>query len=334
MFKIVFLKNERNDATEYYVNLIKDVIENNGEKVEIIDNLKNIDKSDKVFTISLKAFFYTWLKNPKQFIIHWFQGIVPEEALMIFNNPIEKRIRWAYLSFFEKLVLKFSKFNFFVSNSMLEHYRKKYNFSNNNYFIMPCYNQLLNTSGFNDSKYQEPTFVYAGSLSEWQCVPKALKVFKEIQKLRSNSKFYLYTSERDKAESLIKEFELTNVIIDYVPYQELNGKIKNIKYGFLIRENVSVNNVATPTKMNGYLANGVIPIYSDCIHDFKDNLKSSYIISGSSVSDFVNKIMDFEKTKISSGAVLSDFEKFFDKYYNDNNYTKNMVLKLNEFKVI
>ena len=70
MFKIVFLKNERNDATEYYVNLIKDVIENNGEKVEIIDNLKNIDKSDKVFTISLKAFFYTWLKNPKQFIIH------------------------------------------------------------------------------------------------------------------------------------------------------------------------------------------------------------------------------------------------------------------------
>ena len=27
MFKIVFLKNERNDATEYYVNLIKNVID-------------------------------------------------------------------------------------------------------------------------------------------------------------------------------------------------------------------------------------------------------------------------------------------------------------------
>ncbi|MFW2044353.1 hypothetical protein ACG9ZE_22230, partial [Acinetobacter sp. ULE_I053] len=119
---------------------------------------------------------------PKQFIFHWFQGVTPEEAKMLFSNKrFQGNIRWLYLSLFERFVLFFSKFNFFVSDAMLDHYKRKYNYRKNNFMIMPCYNQKLNINAFHDGKYKDPTFVYAGSLSDWQCINETLQVFKGIQ---------------------------------------------------------------------------------------------------------------------------------------------------------
>lgn len=335
MFKIMFLKNERNDATDYYVQLIKKSLEENGQEVLIVDDIKKIKKTDKVLTITLKAFFYTWLRNPKQFIFHWFQGVSPEEAKMLFSKKFfQKNIRWMYLSFFESFVLLFSKFNFFVSNAMLEHYKSKYRYKKDNYMIMPCYNQRLNIDAFYDGKYKAPTFVYAGSLSDWQCINETLQVFKKIQYKIPAAKMFLYTSEKEKALFLIENNQVENVVVDYVEYSKLNDKLKSIKYGFLIRENVTVNNVSTPTKMNGYLANGVIPIYSDFILDFKLNLKSEFLISSENYLNMVDQVIAFEKLKILSNEIREEYEMLFTEYYSDEKYLNEITMKFKEYKVI
>ncbi len=335
MFKIIFLNNERNDATDYYVQLIKKSLEENGQEVLIVDDIKKIKKTDKVLTITLKAFFYTWLRNPKQFIFHWFQGVSPEEAKMLFSkNFFQKNMRWMYLSFFESFVLLFSKFNFFVSNAMLEHYKSKYRYKKDNYMIMPCYNQRLNIDAFYDDKYKAPTFVYAGSLSDWQCINETLQVFKKIQYKIPAAKMFLYTSEKEKALFLIENNQVENVVVDYVEYSKLNDKLKSIKYGFLIRENVTVNNVSTPTKMNGYLANGVIPIYSDFILDFKLNLKSEFLISSENYLNMVDQVIAFEKLKILSNEIREEYEMLFTEYYSDEKYLNEITMKFKEYKVI
>ena len=266
MYKILYLKNERNDATDYYVGIIRKALINKGFKVDIITEIKNLDKKDKVLTITLKAFLFTWLRNPKQFIIHWFQGVTPEEVLMLFSSSfLQKTKKYMYLTLVERLVLRFSKVNFFVSDAMHAHYNKKYNYALNNYIIMPCYNQHLNEHAFFDEKYKVPSFVYAGSLAKWQCIEKTLMIFKQVQEKIPESQMYIYTSEQENAYKLIKRYNVKNIFVDYVSYEILNEKIQDFKYGFLIRDDILVNQVATPTKMNGYLANGVIPIYSNII---------------------------------------------------------------------
>lgn len=333
MFKIVFLDGERNDATDYYVQMIRKGLEQQGHQVVIINDIKKIEKKDKVLTISLKAFFYTWLRNPRQFIIHWFQGVTPEEALLIYTKSIQKRLRWFYLSFFEKFVLHFSKFNFFVSKAMFEHYKKKYNYNKVNYMLMPCYNQPINLQAFNDQKYIKPSFVYVGSLSDWQCIKETLQIFKQVQAVLPDAVMYLFTSEKEKAQNLIDLNNIVNIFIDYVPYAQLNEKLKNIKYGFLIRDNIVVNQVATPTKMNGYLANGVIPVYSNVIDDFKLNLNGSYLINSTCYQDMADKIIDFESNIIDANTVLHEYQGFFENYYSDQYYLDQMILKFKEFKV-
>lgn len=335
MYKILYLKNERNDATDYYVGIIEKTLISKGFNVQIINDLKQIEKKDKVLTITLKAFLFVWLRNPRQFIIHWFQGVTPEEVLMLFSSKyITKTKKYLYLTIIEKLVLKISKFNFFVSTAMHNHYKKKYNYKSNNYMVMPCYNQHLNSKAFVDEKYGIPNFVYAGSLAKWQCIEKTLMIFKKVNEKIPNSRMYIYTSEKEKAYKLIEDYNVKNIFVDYVSYEMLNEKIQGFKYGFLIRDDVIVNQVATPTKMNGYLANGVIPIYSNIIDDFQKNLKGEFLLDVENERDAVNKIVAFESIGINSIDIKEEYSRFFNEYYSDSYYISKIQSKFVEFEVI
>ncbi|EQA01018.1 hypothetical protein N5918_05290 [Glaesserella parasuis] len=325
MIKFLLRKGEINDATAYYIGIIKKHLEYKGKQVEIVHSVYDIQKTDEVWVITAKTFSLVWLKNPKQQISIWFQGIVPEEAMLTFEHTLfSKYIRKFYHEVLEKIALKYAKNIFFVSKSMFRHYQKKYGYLKSNYTIMPCFNQKLNIKGFNQEKYQHPTFLYAGALSKWQCIDRTLLIFKKVQQQIPNAKLFLFTSEKEKAKSLVEQYDIKNINIDYVAYNELNEKIKHIKYGFLIRDDNSVNNVATPTKMNGYLANGIIPIYSNVVDDFKENLKSQFLISADTDEDLVNKIVFFEQIKINNSDIYEEYSLFFKEYYNDEYYVQHI----------
>ena len=52
---------------------------------------------------------------------------------------------------------------------------------------------------------------------------------------------------------LVEQHRVSNVEIRRVSEGEVDEYIAKCKYGFLIREDNTVNNVATPTKMSTYI---------------------------------------------------------------------------------
>lgn len=76
-----------NDATEFYVKIIRQAAEENGHTTKVVSSLKEINKNDVVVTIQAKAWLKAKLLKPGHRTINWYQGIPPEEMNFLIQNP-------------------------------------------------------------------------------------------------------------------------------------------------------------------------------------------------------------------------------------------------------
>lgn len=320
MYKFYLQDGDLNEATSYYIDIISRALLQQGEQVEKVFSLKLISPTDKVITIQSKAFFRVWLKNPKQYIINWYQGIVPEEAMCMFEDSLFKYARkylWRFLEYFS---LCKAKGNIFVSEAMWRHYQHIYGYDKSNYCIMPCFNQELDLRQFTAEKYATPSFVYAGSLSRWQCIDRTLLLFKDIHALFPQATLTLLTKEKEKAISLCHKYGV-KAEIKFVASSELQQVLGAYKYGFIVRDDIAVNNVATPTKMNSYMAAGVIPVYSDVINDFQTVFRDlKYVVSFTDEEEALSKIKKIETSGVDCVVIKSEYETVFGFYYSVDKY--------------
>lgn len=97
-------------------------------------------------------------------------------------------------------------------------------------------------------------------MAAWQCVPKMLDIYKYIKKNIPSATLTIFTSQQKVAKELVLKKEV-DVKIEYCAPEMMNAKLSEFKYGFLIRDNIKVNQIATPTKINTYMAAGIIPIF-------------------------------------------------------------------------
>lgn len=191
---------------------------------------------------------------------------------------------------------------------------------------MPCFNKQYNSEIWSEKKLANATFVYAGSLAKWQCFEETVQLYKVIEESIQGAFFTILTKEQDKAKLIVEKYNLANFDIKYVGLDKLDEELLRHRYGFLVRSDHIVNNVATPTKMNSYLSAGIIPIYSDVIFDFNCNFrKNSSLISFNnkeSYSKVANKIMNNERSLELDNfeAFKSDLSEIFKKYYNRKYY--------------
>lgn len=315
---MIWILKEKNYAvTEYYFSILKHAAETVCDDVVLVDNIEK-DKRKKASDIIIvgtitKAMilFLTGYKN----IIVWFQGVSPEESYMRNNDIIRKKV----LEFIEINVLKRTRLAIFVSQEMKEHYEKKYNINTaNKYYIMPCFNtNIVHESFFKTDKYNNNVFAYTGGLSPWQGFDKILACYENIEKLGiPNTKLLVLTPDKDKALEEIKKTSITNYEIGYTKVEELPNILADAKFGFIIRENNIINRVSTPTKISTYTANGLIPIYSECIKDFNSITKGyEYKLSFDS-GDFIEKLQKLMVDKIDPQDVYDEYSRLFALYYN------------------
>ena len=334
--KFYSLKAEINDATQYYVETILLAFKKQGYEVMSVSDTKQITKNDLVLVITMKSFIKVYLHQPRQRIVMWFQGIVPEEARMQFKGHWSAAFRYCLWSICERWILQRSNFLFFVSNAMVEHFRRKYHiWSFPPYYIMPCFNLPMNERAFAyPGKYDAPTFVYAGSLSAWQCIGQTLELWGKIQQVMPDSSFVLLTGEKEKARRLVKEYALRSVEIKYVPMEDMGDELAKYKYGLLLREDNIVNHVATPTKLNSYMSAGIIPIFSDVMEAFTKALSGvDYLlpVNGVKSVDSILKLQDMEARTITANNVRKEFEKVFLRYYSRPYYIEQIGKNINSF---
>lgn len=261
---------------------------------------------------------------------------MPEE-IKVFYIGWTKYLRILLWNFLEIISLRKNVFSIFVSERMQKHYQDKYKLEfKKGYYIMPCFNQTIQRESFLISdKYTTPTFLYAGTLSKWQCIEEMLELYKKIEDNIPNATLFLYTAEQDKAREMVNKYLLKRVHIAYVPFNQLNNEIKKCKYGFLIREDIEMNRVSTPTKMNSYLANGIIPIYTDCIDSFRKNLDHLRYQILLNEKDLISQILNFEQLQINPIDVFEEYGKtIFSNYYSRNSHILKLQEKLHNENII
>ena len=136
-------------------------------------------------------------------------------------------------------------------------------------------------------------------------------------------------------ENTVLQFGIGSFEIDYVESDELAQRIQNCKYGFVVREDTIINQVATPTKFSNYLSNGIIPIFSRCLKSFF-RISSEYgvgipcdIMDLDTAAQLVLADMDREHSEI---ELRVKYQKVFDDYYSTERYIGKISCFLNEIK--
>lgn len=317
-----------NEATIYYVSVIEECFINAGYVVYKTAKFSDLKNQKNIFVMSAKWCFLVKILNPKAKIVTWFQGLGAEEALMTRDSMIRKRL-WNCVEFFS---LKYSWLNIYVSEKMHDYYKDTYKIQDKNFFIMPCFNKEMNLDSFlYKMKYQNPSFVYAGGLDKWQCIEETLELFSMIESKLPVAKLTLLTRDKDKALAIAKKFNVKNIFINFVALDRLDDELKKYKYGFIIRKNHIVNNVSTPTKMNSYLANGIIPIYTDVVDDFNKNLKfDQYFLklkNQESLNDWLEDFLNFELNTLKQNFekdYLNQVSVVFNEYYSKSKYISSL----------
>lgn len=324
-------KSSESAITYYYMEIIAKAIERIGGEYKKMYSLPSkIEKDDVFVTLDPKTEITgLWKLKPKK-IIRWYQGVAPEEFVMGQGmGKLNKAWHYLYASVLEFIALKFTTLNLFCSEGMLAHYKSKYGYKKNNYIIMPCMNESgVHSDVINETKYAQPTFVYAGSDAVWQCVEETILLFKKIKERVPESQLYLYIENKEYAENLLNKYDV-DAIVDYVPKERLEHDLQSMKYGFLVRQDIVVNRVASPTKMSTYLSNGIIPIFSKCIGDYNKEIgKLEYSVPVGQNYDGIEKLFELEKTGIKLSDIKKEYESVFSDYYCSDKYIEKIATAL------
>ena len=323
---MLYNPHSNTDVTSYYVNLIGECLKEMAYDVKEINKLdRNVNNRETgIVVVDLKDSIEA-KKCGYGYIIYWIQGVAPEEAFLKKNDLL----RYFLYSYRECKALNAANFVFYCSNTMKQHYEKKYHYKLDGYYVMPCFNEEIKPIKIKNKEYSDNIFVYAGSLEKWQNFENTVKFYKDVEKRIDNAVFKVFVKDRDRAEKILKEHSVKHFCIDYVTSEKLSDEIDKAKFGFCLRKNITVNKVATPTKLSNYVANGVMPIYSKCLNGFYEKAKNSSFCFNGDDPDVLERIINACERHIKGVDVLKDYKECFGEYYSSEYHKKEIcrVLK-------
>lgn len=271
----------------------------------------------KIYCRDFRSFYkYYILRKIFRFdylIYYDFRGLVSEESFLRNNNKFRKQV----LSVIEKNIYRKADLLGAVSNCFAEYLLRKYGFREIQ--VIPCGINHLCLKKRNEKLLEKPlSFVYVGGLSKWQKFDKIVTIYTQIEQ-KINSSFSIYTPNRLEAKKILLEYKVKNFKIETLSQNELQMKLSDYDFGFLVRDNILLNNVASPVKFLEYTSNGVIPIISDGIGDYSKLVKEKKL----------GIVLDrFDKISINEIHNLYNDRKIFDRLFQfSKNYLWHELLK-------
>jgi len=119
-------------------------------------------------------------------------------------------------------------------------------------------------------------FIYSGGLHKWQRFEDTLKFFSNYKQQHPNSKYLILTLNKEEALSIIENkytHLINDCIVKSVDNKEVHRYLNAADIAFLLRDNVIMNAVASPTKLSEYLCCGLPIISSQVAKKWIDNDK-------------------------------------------------------------
>lgn len=180
----------------------------------------------------------------------------------------------------EKLMLTKSHKVICVSEALKEYYSQRFNLKTDKFIVFPgaADDHLFFLDNDVRKKFrkrmnlrdQDILIAYSGRLEmKWEIPNKIVEFFKDLHLKNSNFKLLLLTPDINIANELIEESDIKDVSYALsVDLDEVNSYLNASDLGLLLREDVPMNNVASPTKFAEYLMAGLPIIISYGIYDF------------------------------------------------------------------
>ncbi len=273
-------------------------------------------------------------------------GATPEERL--YGNPSTPKKWILNLEKDELLALKFSDGVIFVSDSLKNHYIDKYKIKFDHSIIIPClFENIINLNYNKVIQNREKlnlnnkiVFIYVGSYRNYQLPYETLKFFCDLKDVFENAFLIILTSHINQFSELANRIKISQecYFIKQVKHSEISEFIGLADFGLLLRENIVVNNVASPTKFGEYLSCGVPIIMSEHIGDyseittlenlgivlknnyFESKLKNEINIIINKRMDYFERSVDFAKSKLTWNENYHEqLTKFYLRFINEKN---------------
>lgn len=241
---------------------------------------------------------------PKVKIVVDFHGAQPEE--MLYENPNMAKSLYNYYEKYEKLSCKIADCIICQSNEMKQHLVSKYNADGNKIAVFKCGVDIKHFDIKSKEekkavrkelgiKERDVVFVYAGGITKWQKIDASLKIFKEYNAYNLDSKFLILTRDTDKLKVILDTPEFCHikdsVIIKSVQHNMVPRYLNAADMAFLLRDNVILNAVASPTKLAEYLACGLPIITSSVAKKWvKPEIEKELIFTDKAVEDINQEI--------------------------------------------
>jgi len=310
-----------NEATSHYIGTMAKAMQRNGRQLVHVETIAAVPDRAITIVVECKSAIKLRLARPSSRTWIWLQGIVPEEARLHMDSAPREQL-W---NLFERYSLLSAEGLVMVSDAMREHYRRKFPKMQTPVFVMPCVNAVFDPRLISATadRYCHPSFVYAGSMHAWQCIGLMLASFANVQSVLPAATLTILTKDRAGAEAAIGAAGLSGVMVDFVPVDALQDTLAKFKYGFVLRDDHIVNQVATPTKVSSYMAAGVIPVMTDAIRDYAMRLRDAdpiVIARDYDPAAIGGEILTLENRTITADHVIESYGRIFSDYFDHDIY--------------
>ena len=248
---------------EHYISVAyNSAIPEHCEFVSMVTRLTGIAYIHSVFqALSLVS------KDTGVIKLYDFHGVVPEELLFM---ELDKEAD--YYSHKESELVQHADYIITANQAMQDHIIMKYPNCTAKFITMPMNNDDNNQKEnfityLNEKEDQKPIVIYSGGLQKWQLIPEMQDA---ISKKRNECEFHIYVPDPDEFmrqwgdRDVPNDWEITTKTVE-----EMKEVYRDAQYGFVLRDDIVVNNVACPTKIIDYIKYDIIPIMkSPRIGDF------------------------------------------------------------------
>lgn len=144
-----------------------------------------------------------------------------------------------------------------VSDNMTQFYKDKYPNCKANFIKFPIFN-FQNIERRHDDFSEKSCVIYSGGTQKWQNVELMMD---SIAQQKDNFTFLILTPDIDYFDKIIQASNrLSTIELKSVEPHKVSQEYKSAHFGFILRDDIIVNQVACPTKLIEYLESGLIPI--------------------------------------------------------------------------
>lgn len=210
---------------------------------------------------------------------------------------------------------------FAVSNQLKRYLIRNYDVAGQKFFIYPClsdankfyYNSELRQSirkdlGFDDS---DAIFLYAGGLANlYHGTDTILGFINQVALKQANAKFLLLSRDRLDEQFVKQHYPalLNRLLVRSALNNEMVNYYNAADFGLLLRENVPMNNVASPSKFAEYMLCGLPAIISEGVGDYSEICEKEHL--GVVVKeDEMNNPLTFDTNAMTGYAYTEELRK-------------------------